>query len=184
MKHIFTLSLVTVIALAFWGMQAYEKTRDAKVDEEIEPHFIDLYMNAFSLTAMDAEGVPGYTLQASRLEHYNDTSSSFIANPVIHLLKTDKLWVIRAQSGEINEQQNRIVLRNNVVMTQQDIDNPIQLNTSLLEIDTTRQIARTDQTVTIVQQAFKLQSNGMILDNTTGKLELLASVEGSYVPSN
>lgn len=184
MKHIFTLSLIVIIALAFWGLQTYEKEKDVNVDELTEPHFVDLYMNDFNLTAMDTEGVPSYTLQASYLEHYKDDSHSTISKPVIHLLKAGKRWVISAQSGVINEAQNRILLKDNVIMTQQEKDFPVQLNTSFLEIDTGRQIAQTDQTVYINQQKFSVQSDGMILNNTTGKLELLASVEGTYVQTD
>jgi LPS export ABC transporter protein LptC len=69
-------------------------------------------------------------------------------------------------------------------MQQQEIDFPVHVKTSQLEIDTARQIARSSQIVNIIHKELNLQSEGMILNNATGELELLASVKGSYVQTD
>jgi LPS export ABC transporter protein LptC len=188
-KNLFTLSAITLsaiafIALAFWGMQSYKKKQDVTASDTVKSHFVDLFMRDFTLTAMNEKGVPGHTLQASYFEHYNDNTNAHLEKPVIHLLQTENNWVISAETGEINDKQNQIILRENVIMTQLETEFPIQITTSQMEIDTSRQIAKTDQPVHIAQKGLKLQSKGMILNNLSGRFELLADITSTYVQSN
>ena len=141
-------------------------------------------MRDFTLTAMNKNGEPSYTLQASYFEHYNDGSNSLIEKPIIHLLQAKNSWIITAKTGELDNDNNLIILHNDVVMQQQRTDFPVQLETSQLEINTTNQIARSDQQVNIIQRELKLESEGMVLNNSTGELELLTSVKGNYVQAD
>lgn len=185
MKRLLTLSIFVIIALAFWGLQNFDEKKDEAINDETDPHFVDLFMRDFTLTAMNENGKPGYILQASYFEHYSDGSNSLIEKPVIHLLQdNNNNWVITAETGEIDNDNNLIILHDDVVMQQQQTDFPVQIKTSQLEINTTSQIARSDQQVTIIQREFKLESRGMILNNSTGELELLASVKGNYVSAD
>lgn len=184
MKRLLTLSIFVIIALAFWGLQNFEEKKDEAIRDDADPHFVDLFMRNFTLTAMNENGKPSYTLQASYFEHYNDGSNSLIEKPVIHLLQDNNNWVITAKTGEIDNDNNLIILHDDVVMQQQQADNPVQLETSQLEINTASQIARSDQQVNIIQGELKLESRGMILNNSTGELELLASVKGNYVSAD
>lgn len=181
MKRLFSLSIIIIAALIFWGSQTWEKTTAVKNLEDIDPHYIDMFINDFSFTAMNEQGEPGYTLRAKRLEHYSDNDFSVIDEPVIQLTQKDKHWLITARSGEIDDDSQKIILRHDVVLQQQNGQHPVRLETELLEIDTVEQIAKSSQTVRIIQQEFHLKSEGMILNNATGELELLKQVEGRYV---
>jgi LPS export ABC transporter protein LptC len=183
-KRLFTLSVFALIALAFWGLKSYEEKSDAVVNDIADPHFVDLFMRDFKLTAMGDNGKPSYTLQASYFEHFNDNTNSLIENPVIHILQDNNLWVITAKTGEIDDDNHLIILNNDVVMQQQETDFPVQIKTSQLKINTDSKIAKSDRQVNIIQKEFKLQSKGMILHNTSGELELLASVKGTYVQAD
>lgn len=184
MKRLFTLFIFAIIALSFWGLQSYEEKKAAEVSDEADPHFADVFMRDFTLTAMDANGKPSYTLQGSYFEHYNDGSNSLIENPVIHILQANNRWVISAKTGEIDNANNLIILHDDVVMQQQETDSPINVETSELEIDTAKQIISSSQLVNIINNEITMQSTGMILNNTTGELELLASVKGRYVQAD
>jgi len=165
-------------------MQSYEKEQAVTVLDEASPHFIDLFMRDFTMTAMNESGTPSHTLQASYLEHYSDGKNSRLEKPVIRLLQASGNWIISAETGIIDDDQSQITLYENVVMSQQETEFPIQIETSQLEIDTTRQIAKTDQAVHIVQKGFNLQSQGMMLNNISGNFELLANITSTYVQSN
>jgi lipopolysaccharide export system protein LptC len=179
-----TLSAIAVIAIVVWGMQSYEKEQAINTSDRSNPHFIDLFMRDFTLTAMNEEGVPNHTLQASYFEHFNDSENARLVNPVIRLLQLDNNWIVSAEKGEIDNDHKQITLYKNVVMTQQGAEFPIQLETSHLEIDTSRQIAKTDKAVHITQKGFDLQSTGMILNTLSGQFELIANVKSTYVQSN
>lgn len=184
MKRLLTLSIFAIIALVFWGLQMFEEEKQDAVKDEVEPHFVDLFMRNFTLTAMNENGKPGYRLQASYFEHYNDGSNSLVEEPVIHLLEENNSWIITAKTGELDNDNNVIVLHDNVVMQQQQTDIPVHVKTSQLEINTNSKVARTDQRVNITQGELKLESRGMILNNSTGEFELLASVKGNYVQAD
>jgi LPS export ABC transporter protein LptC len=156
----------------------------AASENEVDSHFVDLFMRNFTLTAMNEDGKPGYTLQASYFEHYNDGSPSRLEKPVIQLLQDKNNWVITARSGQFDKDNNLIILHDDVVMQQQQVDVPVQAETSQLEINTSSQVARTDHQVNITQGKLELESRGMILNNSTGEFELLASVRGNYVQAD
>ncbi|MDH5387099.1 MAG: LPS export ABC transporter periplasmic protein LptC [Gammaproteobacteria bacterium] len=179
MKRLVFLSLIA--ALIFWGSQTWESKKAISNLEISEPHYIDVFIRDFTITAMDENGKPAYTLKAELLEHYNDSEYAVIDKPVIQLSQGEHHWLISANSGEIDDDNQNIILRGSVVLQQKDKPQPIRLETEQLEIDTRQQIAKSMRTVSIIQQQFHLQSKGMILNNATGKLELLNNVEGSYV---
>lgn len=183
-KRLLTLSIIVIIALAFWGLQNFDAKKGEAVNDDANPHFVDLFMRDFTLTAMNENGNPSYTLQASYFEHYNDGSNSLIEKPVIHLLQIDNNWIITAKTGELDNDNNLIILHDDVVMQQQQTDFPLQLKTSQLEIDTVRQIVKSNEIVNIIHKELNLQSEGMILYNASGKLELLANVKGNYAQTN
>ena len=181
MKRLFSFSIIIIAALIFWGSQTWEDTKAIKDLESTDPHYVDVFIRDFTITAMNEDGQPAYILKAKLFEHYNDSSYAVISEPVINLKQGNQHWLISAKTGEIDDDNQRIILRDSVVLQQQNTSQPIRLETEQLEIDTHQQIAKSTQTVSIIQQEFNLQSEGMILNNASGQLELLNSVEGSYV---
>lgn len=179
MKRLLYLSIIA--ALIFLGSQTWENKKAITNLESSDPHYIDIFIRDFTITTMNDNGEPAYILKAKRLEHYNDSDYAVIDEPDIQLIQGDHRWVISANAGEIDDANQRITLRGQVVLLQQDKQLPIRLETEQLEINTRQQIAISTQTVSITQQGFNLQSKGMILNNATGQLELLDSVKGSYV---
>ena len=179
MKRLLFLSIIA--ALVFWGSQTWENKTAIKNLEYSDPHYIDVFIHDFTITAMGDNGKPAYTLKAKRLEHYNDNNYAVIKEPVIQLKQGVQHWMINAKMGEIDDDNQIIVLRGSVVLQQLDKPQPLRLETEHLEIDARQQIVKSMQTVSIIQQEFNLQSEGMILNNTTGQLELLNSVSGHYV---
>ena len=181
MKRLFSLSIIIIAALIFWGSQTWEKKTAIKNLETSDPHYIDVFINDFTITAMSEDGKPDYILKAKRLEHYNDNDFAIISEPVIKLKQNDQLWSISALTGEIDDSHQRIILRDKVIVQQQGKTESIRLETEQLEIRPHEQIAKSSQRVRIIQREFNLQSKGMILNSATGEIELLGSVEGNYV---
>ena len=181
MKRLFSLSIIIIAALIFWGSQTWENKKAITQLQDSDPHYIDVFIQDFTLTTMTDDGQPTYILKAKRLEHYNDNNYAILNEPVIELKQGDQHWLITARIGEIDDDNQIIMLRGSVVLQQQNKPQPIRLETEQLEIDTRQQIVKSTQTVSIIQQEFNLQSEGMILNNATGQLELLNSVTGRYV---
>ncbi len=131
--------------------------------------------------SMDKKGQPYYTLTADLMEHFNDTGESEISEPVFNINRDEDAWVISARRGKIDDDSTWVTLNDEVVMLQKNSDNPLQLKTSKMRFNTKTQIAHSDKKVDITQGALSLKSNGMVFNNISGDLELLAGVNGIYV---
>ena len=179
MKKQFTLLTLVIIAfIGIWGvMEAPEEqpvvTRD--------PHYVDIYAKDFTMQSMDEDGRPYYTLTAELMERFNDTGDSEITEPVFNIDRNGDAWTISARRGTIDDDNTWVTLNDDVVMRQKDTDNPLLLKTSKLRYNTKTQIADSNKRVDITQGELSLNSNGMVYNNITGNLELLAGVNGIYV---
>lgn len=179
MKKQFTLLTLIIIAfIGIWGV--IEAPEEAPVVAR-EPHFVDAYAKDFTMLSMDENGQPYYTLTADLMEHFNDTGESEITSPVFNIDRDSDAWVISARRGTIDNSNIWVTLNDDVVMLQKNTDNPIRLKTSKMRFNTRTQIADTDKRVHITQGELSLKSNGMVFNNGTGNLELLAGVNGIYV---
>lgn len=179
MKKQFTLATLVVIALI--GIWAVIQAPDEAPVVVREPHFVDMYVKDFTMVSMNEDGQPYYTLEAVLMEHFNDTGESEITEPVFNINRNDNAWVISARRGTIDDQNIWVTLNDNVVMLQKNTDNPLELKTSKMRFNTKTQVANSNRPVDITQGTLSLKSNGMIFNNMTGKLELLAGVNGTYV---
>ena len=101
MKRLFFLSLIA--ALIFLGSQTWESEKAIDNLESSDPHYVDVFIRDFTITAMDVDGKPAYTLKAKLLEHYNDSEYTIIDKPDIQLIQGDHRWMISANTGEIND---------------------------------------------------------------------------------
>jgi LPS export ABC transporter protein LptC len=187
LKSLFTLLTLALIALLIWWFQLVDD-RPAQLLTGEDQHFVDVYMRDLTLTAMNADGKPGYTLRAREFNHYNDRDIATLQQPVLYLEKDKSNWELSSLEGEINDAQNQIVLHNQVVMQQiaktetgeKAAQAGVRLRTERLDIDTTRQLATTDLLTQIDYRHLSLSARGVRLDNLNGQLELLAEVRGVY----
>jgi len=179
MKKQFT--LLTLIIIAFIGIWGVIEAPEELPVVAREPHYVDAYAKDFTMLAMDERGQPYYTLTAELMEHFNDTGESEITEPVFNINRDNDVWVISARRGTIDDDNIWVTLNDDVVMLQKNTDNPLKLTTSEMRYNTRTQIADSDKRVHITQGELSLKSNGMVFNNVTGNLELLAGVNGLYV---
>jgi LPS export ABC transporter protein LptC len=174
-------TLATLVVIAFIGIWGVIQAPDEAPVVVRDPHYVDMYIKDFTMTSMNEAGQPYYTLEAMLMEHYNDTGESEVTMPVFNINRDDNAWVISANRGTIDDENIWVTLNENVVMRQKNSDNPLQLKTSKMRFNTKTQVANSNKPVDIEQGALSLKSNGMVFNNVTGELELLAGVNGTYV---
>ena len=180
MKSRFTILIVGVIAVSSWWLLSTEQQKQST--EIIDNHFIDIFINNFTITSTDESGKTAYTLRADRLEHYNDEEYSQIINPAIRLPQNDSHWLINAKFGEIDNQQSFITLRDNVTMKQIGSDTIFVINTQAMTINTISKIIESNKEVSIQNGTLKLTSDGIYFDGQLQQLKLLSNVSGIYAP--
>lgn len=178
MKSRVTVIATGIIAFFSWWLLSTEQSKQSTAI--IESHFIDAFIKNFKLTVTDEFGKTSYTLKAERLEHYNDRDNSTIINPVINIPQHASHWKIRSDFGEIDSNQVIIKLSDNVILTQLGTNEPFEIKTENITINTKSQIIESDQTVNIQNGPLKLISKGMRLNNVNKQLSLLSDVNGTY----
>jgi LPS export ABC transporter protein LptC len=174
-------TLATLVVIAFIGIWGVIQAPDEAPVVVREAHFVDMYVKDFTMVSMNEDGQPYYTLKAVLMEHYNDTGESDVTEPVFNINRNDSAWMISARRGTIDDENTWVTLNENVVMLQQNTDTPLELKTSKMRFNTKTQVANSNRQVDIKQGTLSLKSNGMIFNNLTGQLELLAGVNGTYV---
>lgn len=182
MKTSVSIGIFLVVALVVWWSITgdYGKNRPGQAKED--RHYIELFMNQFEMTTMDDNGKPAYRLNGERLQRYNDSNVAQIEKPVFYLLESGKKWKISADSAQVNSRKNTVMLKDNVVMQQQDKQPALNIRTKELLIYTKKQLARTSALVDIDYGQSHLKSKGMIYNNISSELRLNAQVSGYYLP--
>ena len=183
MKSHYTILVVGAVAMfSWWLLSTEQEKQSAKLHDD---HFIDLFINNFTLTTTDESGSTAYILKADRLEHYNDEDYSQIINPRIRFPQDDSHWLIDAKFGEIDSKQDFITLHDNVVMKKiESIESNeiFIITTQAMTINAKSKIIESDQMVNITNGSLELESNGMHFDSQQKQLKLLSNVSGVYVP--
>lgn len=180
MKSRFTVPLVGFVAVfSWWLLSTEQEKQDAIIDDD---HFIDMFINNFTLTSTDKSGKTEFTLKADRLEHYNDEDISQIINPVITFPQQGGHWLISANYGEIDDKQIFINLHDNVTMKQIGLDGAFEIKTQAMTINTKSITIESDQTVRIHAGALTIESDGMHFNGKNKQLKLLSNVSGVYAP--
>ncbi len=197
-KGIISLGIFILIAIvAWWTISSNEKSNNL-AQQASEDNYVVAYMNDFEMTAMDATGIPGFTLKGAHMERFNQTNETRIQQPVFQLLQADKQWKISADSAIVNDETETIQLNDNVVMQQLSINNTtldtnatnerargkITIHTPNLLIHTRKQIAETRARVTVTQGNSKISSTGMVFNNISNEIELSSNVHGNIISND
>lgn len=180
MKSQIGLALFVAVAIIAWWSTMVFFDDDNKIQPTQAKHYIEIFMNKFEMTAMNENGTPAYILNGTRYEKYNDSDEAIVNKPVIFLLNTDKQWKISADLALVNNKKETVLLKDNVLVQQQNIEPSITLSTQRLQIDTKSQIAQTESPVDITQGNSRLTSIGMIYNHMSSELELLSNVSGYF----
>lgn len=138
----------------------------------------------------DEQGDVAYTLQAQR-QIQRDDDTSELESPVIRLFRDNNAqWNIVANSGNISAQQagraedsRELTLSGEVrLVNLDDFGNTTTLNTDYLTIMPDREIAETDQRVSLITTNIEHTALGMIADFANDEITFLSNSEGRYVP--
>ncbi|MDQ1363658.1 MAG: lipopolysaccharide export system protein LptC [Pseudomonadota bacterium] len=184
MKAFASLSIVIVLALfTLWLQDAFRET--PLVPGARQKHFPDYFMEDFSLTQMNEQGLPAYVLRASRLQHYSDNNSSEITAPFIEIHDRQGDWSVTARRAVVYGETDIIHFYDDVKIRREKTPQreELAIDTSYLKIDAPKKIAETDQPTHIRSGRLELDTRGMLFDNSRDILKLTSSVKGHYAPS-
>ena len=178
-------AVLLIAAYSSWLLSTFKSVTQKEHTEK--RHVADYYLDDITTTLMDAKGKPRYRLTAKRLEHYTDTDTIEITQPVLNIMKNKHQdWNIISESGVILNSGDEIHLQGKVTIKQEaHAKQPATyLYTRNLRIQVSKEYAETDEKVLIKRGGSKLSGTGMKLYLAESRLELLANGRGTYVVSH
>jgi len=135
-------------------------------------------------TRLGPDGKAQFHITATTIDYY-DNESAIMSNMTMDGLGGDKgAWTLTSPAGEMPAEQERILLKNPVVVTGQPNNGrePIKLITDQMWVDNKRKEIYTDSPIRMTQGSQEATANGMQADWLGQKLELMHDVKVTYVP--
>ena len=132
---------------------------------------------------LDSDGSTLYTLRAERIEQRASDGSVSLRRPTLDYAPgSETPWTATADTGKIPAAADLIELEGNVRLrrTGPAGTEPLQIDTTELELRVRERIARTEATVDLVQGADTLTATGLEADLRSETLKLGSSVRARF----
>ena len=145
---------------------------------------IGYYMKRASLIGTGDDGAVLYRLNAESVtQNIKQGAVDLVDVHVIYDPETEVAWDLRADTGHMPPDSSVVQLIGNVVAsTIDEIDSPMTIRTEFLELDIETYTADTPRRVTLDQEANRVVATGMRADFKADRLQLLADVNGKFIP--
>jgi lipopolysaccharide export system protein LptC len=178
--------LVLIAALTAWELLHEEPTRLRSNDPN--KRTVDYFMEEFTSTVMDPEGLPLYRLAGTHMVHYPDNDTVDITAPHVvfyHQVAVPR-WDVVAERGLTNSSGDEIYLLGEVVIRQLGANpktSKIKILTRDVRVEPAIKYAETHQPATLLSSLGKTDAVGARVYLKEGRIELLSQVEGDYEPA-
>lgn len=179
------LPLLFLLAAAYWLNQQVQPL-PAKPDSS-KRHDPDFIVNNFSAATLNEQGTPRFMIAAKKMLHYPDDDSTHLEDPQLTSISPDRPALhASASNGSISGRGDEVFLRDNVkiIRAASARQSELVFTTTYLHVIPDRELAETDQPVTIMDAHNRINAIGMQLDNKTRVIKLLAQVRSEHDIAN
>lgn len=174
-----TVALVSGLAAGSYWLSEQAKRNDP--GKARLTHEVDFYAERFSLVRMNENGIPQYSIHATRMDHYADDDSSTLEKPAIVAQKPERPVVtLNADRGQMNSDAEDVHLYGHVAMKRAATATATEMfaRSDYFLAQTELDILRTDQPVQITQGRSVINALSMEYDNGYQMLKLNEQVKG------
>jgi len=165
--------------LLFWNPFWSVTTEEAPtIRSKNLPDFTALDM---TLRQYDEQGFLSASVNAEKMEHYRDATTTFIKpSYIIYPKQGDARWKIDAEIG-IFDQEHRVLLKNNVTISALDPEEKIrEIKIAYLELNLSTMLIDSDALVEIAGKQFLITGQGLKADFNQQYFELLKDIQAVY----
>lgn len=177
------LPLLMLLGASYWlNLQVQSPAAGAKKNLRHDPDYI---IDNFTATTLDEKGKVRFVMTAKKMWHHPDDDSTHLAEPHLESLTAEHPPMrMTAKNGEISSKGDEVFLRDEVVVVRPAYANKSELtfNTHYLRVLPNKDLADTDQTITMTDARTKLNAIGMELDNNAHAVKFLSRVKAQYEP--
>lgn len=182
--------LAVLLVAALLYLRDSDKNPLSTQEETVEEHLPYAVARNAATTHFSDKGELEYTFEARTLEYYREEEEgevisqyTLVKQPRVMLYLEEQPWRIVANEGMYSEQINKLVLWDEVKVTQSQLaGQDTELLTSRLEIYPTRKLAETQEPVKITSAWGEIEAVGMRADLAERKIKLLSKVKGKHDP--
>ena len=175
------LPLLFLLAAAYWLNQQVQPL-PPKPDSS-KRHDPDFIVDNFSAVTLNEQGTPRFMIAAQKMLHYPDDDSTHLQAVQLTSLFADRPALhISASNGSISGKGDEVFLRDEVKIIRAASAGQSELvfTTNYLRVIPDRDLADTDQAVTITDARNRISATGMQLDNKARTIKLLAQVRSEH----
>ena len=172
-------ALALVLAANYYWDPSTARTPDAGTSAR-QQALPRTYIEAARTWSFDEEGNLSDIVEAERVEQFPQRKQSKIVEPRFYAhSENDKTWSASARRGLFIEGAERLVLRNNVVLTHDQTGT--KMKSHVLDIYLKTRTAQSKKKVIITRGENRTTADGLLADLDRETLELKPNVESIYV---
>lgn len=179
------LSVLGLVVLAA-GSTLLLRQLDEEAAAPADPILPDIgyYLSQTQLTGTGDDGQPLYRLRADEIRQRPSDGRVMLTRVAVDYDPAEDLpWTLNADNGEVLDDGRMITLSGDVVAATRAEDGPVAtIRTDYLEFEPATDIASTDRRVTVDYAGNTVRALGLRALLREDRLELLAEVQGHYVP--
>jgi lipopolysaccharide export system protein LptC len=180
LRLLFALGSLAVLGALLWLQQQDSGGGEALSSESIntEPGYVAIHAE---MIETGDDGRPLYRLNADRIEQPTPQGPIYLTAPNLdYQPEAGNHWTLTARQGELPQQANTADLAGDVHASgvPEGSQAPISIDTQVLHLDMTEQLATTDAMVSVDWAGNLLHGRGMRADLKSGRLQLAGDVSG------
>lgn len=180
------ISFLGVLALGLSGWSIFIAKQSHLSVLTDASHRPDAFMEDVIAIIINKEGNPSLKIEAPKMIHYADNDRTDITTPHVMLYRqSPEPWHINSNYAKATQGLSEVFFWDHVVIHHvSDIANPTtQMTTATLTVFPEQQIAKTNDTITVIQPNTTIHGVGMLANLNDGTVQLFSQARGEYVPS-
>jgi lipopolysaccharide export system protein LptC len=172
--------MLLLAALTLWLRITMEAPGNSSNGQQ--RHDPDAIIDNFTVTRLNEQGAPQYTLTATRMTHFTDDDSTELAAPQVVKRGEGPAVTITAERGTVTRDGAEAYFHGNVLVVRAATAEreELQVRTDYLHVLAEQNIARTDRAVTITEGRSVLSGVGMEFDEKARQFALFSQVKGRF----
>jgi lipopolysaccharide export system protein LptC len=180
---LFVLFFIVIIALSSFYLKN-EVSKELSINQLKLTGSSDFFLKNFFSRQINSKGLTKFTLSGNEMKNYKHLNLTTIEIPSYVKYKNGSPESrIIGQKGEIDSYSEKIIIKENVVLTRLETRQKKALNlyTNQLDIFTKEEIVSSNLPVKIIQEPnIEISGTGMVYDNKESTIKLLKNVKVHY----
>lgn len=140
----------------------------------------DYQIQQFQVTQYDEQGQLDYRLKGTEFHHYTDETGQLFAPQGEFFDREQRGWQVSGRHGEVDIKRKTLLLRDEVMVTQEDAEYDLSLTTDDVLIDQENQVLSTEADVVVTIDNGRLEGRGLRGDLENQTVKILHDVKTYY----